>query len=230
MEKDELILTAENIHREFVTGDTTLGVLNGLSLKVKRGETVAVTGASGVGKSTLLHILGGLDRPTKGDVTLGSIDLNQQSETELAKLRNQKVGFVFQFHHLLQNFTACENVMIPMLVAGCSIAEATRKSELLLAQVGLSSRTTHRPSQLSGGEQQRVAVARALANDPEVVLADEPSGNLDTATGRQLHDLLFKLNEEQGTTFVVATHNTELAQQCGREATIVAGQMSLNAS
>lgn len=195
-------------------------------MKVKRGETVAVTGASGVGKSTLLHILGGLDRPSGGEVTLGTVRLNQQSESELARLRNEKVGFVFQFHHLLQDFTAVENVMMPMLVAGLSTSEATRKSELLLAQVGLSSRTTHRPSQLSGGEQQRVAVARALANNPEVVLADEPSGNLDTTTGRQLHDLLFRLNREQGTTFVVATHNSELAELCGRETTIVAGQMS----
>ena len=152
---------------------------------------VAVTGASGVGKSTLLHILGGLDRPSKGRVTVSRTSFEGLSEADLARFRNRKVGFVFQFHYLLDDFKALENVMIPMILGGRSHPEAARRGELLLEQVGLKDRMTHRPKQLSGGEQQRVAVARALANEPEIVLADEPSGNLDTATGRKLHDLLF---------------------------------------
>ena len=213
MEPNERILIGEDIHREFVTADATLPVLKGISLSLSQGEAVAITGASGVGKSTLLHILGGLDRPTSGRVRLGGEDLTSKSESHLARLRNEKVGFVFQFHHLMQDFSALENVMIPMLVAGLERSEAARRAELLLGKVGLRDRTSHRPSELSGGEQQRVAVARALANEPEVVLADEPSGNLDTATGRQLHDLLFQLNEDNGTTFLVATHNAELAER-----------------
>jgi lipoprotein-releasing system ATP-binding protein len=226
MDEVENILTATDIHRSFAAGATQLPVLSGVSLRVRKGEVVAITGASGVGKSTLLHILGGLDRPTSGVVSVSGALLAQQTDEQLAKFRNRKIGFVFQHHYLMEDFSALENVMLPILVAGKSHQEASQRSELLLGEVGLSNRTGHRPKQLSGGEQQRVAVARALANDPEVVLADEPSGNLDTATGRKLHDLLFRLNSESATTFLIATHNLELAECCSRRLEIAAGQMS----
>ncbi len=220
---NESILSAKDIHREFRTASAVLPVLTGVNLDISRRQTVAVTGASGVGKSTLLHILGGLDRPTKGEVWLGGMSLSGQSEKSLAIFRNEKIGFVFQFHYLLEDFTALENVMIPLLVAGVRKTDAVGKGELLLEQVGLKDRAEHRPHQLSGGEQQRVAVARALANNPDIVLADEPSGNLDTATGRRLHELLFDLNSQQGITFLIATHNQELAARCDRNLTIVDG-------
>lgn len=226
MESTNCILSASGVSREFETAEGTLPVLNGISLEVKRGQMAAVTGASGVGKSTLLHLLGGLDRPTQGEVTIGGTSLTGLNETELARFRNRKVGFVFQFHYLLDDFNALENIAIPMILAGRSHAEATRRGELLLEQVGLSSRRTHRPRELSGGEQQRVAVARALANEPEIVLADEPSGNLDTATGRRLHDLLFRLSKENGTTYLVATHNRELADRCDVEYQLAEGKLS----
>ena len=225
---DNNILKAADIHREFTTAKGTLEVLKGISLEVKQGQMVAVTGASGVGKSTLLHILGGLDRPTKGEVRIGEQRLNELSETGLARFRNRKVGFVFQFHYLLEDFTALENVLVPLLLAGQSREAGMARVELLLEQVGLTDRATHRPRELSGGEQQRIAVARALANQPEIVLADEPSGNLDTATGRKLHDLLFRLNAENGTSFLIATHNRELADQCAVECTMADGLIAYN--
>ncbi len=225
MDSSGQILAAADLHREFKTAEGVLAVLKGIDLQVRRNEMLAVTGASGVGKSTLLHILGGLDRPTSGEVTLDEIAIAHLSEQELARLRNQKVGFVFQSHYLLDDFSALENAMIPMLLAGRSHPDARRRAELLLADVGLTDRQSHRPKQLSGGEQQRVAVARALANEPGIVLADEPSGNLDTATGRMLHDLLFRLNERNGTTFVIATHNRELADRCHREIQMADGRI-----
>ncbi len=223
---DEYILTANDIHREFKTANAALPVLKGISLKMKKREVAAVTGASGVGKSTLMHILGGLDRPTSGDVWVDSTKLGDKSEQELAQFRNKHIGFVFQFHYLLEDFTALENVMMPLLVAGKKRNEATKKAELLLEQVGLSDRTTHLPRHLSGGEQQRVAVARALANEPQIVLADEPSGNLDTTTGRKLHELLFQLNRDNETSFLIATHNQELAGACSRRFEIVDGHLA----
>ena len=210
MDSNNFILSAEDIHREFKTPESTL----------------AVTGASGVGKSTLLHILGGLDHPTSGEVKISNVTLNGKSEKELARFRTKKVGFVFQFHYLLDDFSALENVMIPMLLNGKKRTEAIEQGELLLQQVGLIDRKSHRPKQLSGGEQQRVAVARALANEPEIVLADEPSGNLDTATGRKLHDLLFHLNSQKSISFLIATHNEELAQGCDRRLTLVDGVLA----
>ncbi len=219
------LLAAIDVYREFRTADGNLPVLKGISLTVAQREMVAITGASGVGKSTLLHVLGGLDRPTRGEVTIGGMSFTGQSEEALAKFRNRKVGFVFQFHYLLEDFTALENVMIPMLISGKDKGEAQRQGELILEEVGLTGRRHHRPRQLSGGEQQRVAVARALANSPDIVLADEPSGNLDTATGRMLHDLLFRLNSEKNITFVIATHNREFAEKCNRELRMVDGRM-----
>ncbi len=225
MQQSKHILEATGVHRQFETAEGTLQVLKGVDLAVKRGEMVAITGVSGVGKSTLLHILGGLDRPSDGQVSLDGMAFSSLTEEERAKIRNQKVGFVFQFHYLLEDFTALENVMIPMLLAGVKRTDAARQGELLLAEVGLSGRKSHRPDQLSGGEQQRVAVARALANDPGVVLADEPSGNLDSATGRMLHDLLFRLNSEKSTTFLIATHNQELAERCTRQLHMADGRL-----
>ncbi len=225
MENEDIILSAIEIHREFQTAEARLHVLKGITFDVKRSQMVAVSGASGVGKSTLLHILGGLDRPSHGEVKIAGMSLNKQPEQWLARFRNICVGFVFQFHYLLDDFTALENVMMPMFVAGASRGVALQKGELLLEQVGLTSRKSHRPRQLSGGEQQRVAVARALANDPGIVLADEPSGNLDTATGQKLHELLLRLNSDNGITFLIATHNRKLAEACHRQLEIADGRV-----
>lgn len=225
-ELQNTILLAENIHREFETANSVLPVLRGINLTLEKGETAAITGASGVGKSTLLHILGGLDKPTSGRVTISDLALEGKSETELARFRNKKVGFVFQFHYLLEDFSALENVMVPMFLAGADKRSARERAERILGRVGLIDRAAHRPHQLSGGEQQRVAVARALANDPEILLADEPSGNLDTATGNRLHDLMFELNEDRKTSLVIATHNRELASRCQREFRMADGKLT----
>ncbi len=225
MENDSLVLSAKDLHREFETPETTLPVLRGVSLSMNRQEMVSVTGASGVGKSTLLHILGGLDRPTRGEVWVAGVTLEGQSEKELAKFRTERIGFVFQHHFLLNDFSALENVMIPSILRGRNATDARQRGEQLLSQVGLTDRRNHRPGQLSGGEQQRVAVARALANDPDIVLADEPSGNLDTATGRKLHDMLFELKAEKSISFLIATHNQELAERCDRQLKLVEGKV-----
>lgn len=226
MEVRQTILTAREVHRTFKTPENTLHVLKGISMEVFRGEMVAVTGESGVGKSTLLHILGGLDHPTGGEVRFGNESLSGKTEKQLAQFRTKKVGFVFQSHYLLKDFSALENVMVPMILDGQSQSGAREKGELLLEQIGLIDRRSHRPTQLSGGEQQRVAVARALANDPEIVLADEPSGNLDTATGRKLHDLLFGLKEDRSMTFLITTHNQELAKRSDRWYVLADGKIS----
>ncbi len=226
MEVRQTVLTAREVHRTFKTPENTLHVLKGVSMEVSRGEVVAVTGESGVGKSTLLHILGGLDRPTDGDVSFGNESLSGKTEKQLARFRTKKVGFVFQSHYLLKDFSALENVMVPMILDGQTQSAAREKGELLLAKIGLIDRRSHRPTQLSGGEQQRVAVARALANDPEIVLADEPSGNLDTATGRKLHDLLFGLSDDRSMTFLIATHNQELAKRSDRWYILADGKIS----
>ena len=225
MDTKDNILSAVDIHREFETVETRLHVLRGITFDVQRSEMVGITGASGVGKSTLLHILGGLDRPTRGEVRVDGQPLTGRSEKWLAQFRNKRIGFVFQHHYLMDDFTALENVMIPMFVAGTPRSKAVQKGELLLERIGLTSRKSHRPRQLSGGEQQRVAVARALANDPEIVLADEPSGNLDTSTGRMLHELLFRLNADSDVTFLIATHNRELAEGCHRRLEITDGRI-----
>ena len=226
MDLDTKVLSATDIHREFTTANGVLPVLKGISMDLERGEIAAVTGASGVGKSTLLHVLGGLDRPTRGEVRINDELLTGKSEQAMAQFRTRNVGFVFQFHYLLEDFTALENVMIPMILAGRDLSDARRDAELLLGQVGLTDRTSHRPRELSGGEQQRVAVARALANSPTVVLADEPSGNLDTTTGRKLHDLLFGLSRDKSISFVIATHNQELAAACDRTFHMVDGRVA----
>lgn len=213
---DNRFLLAQGIYRSFNTSEGILEVLKGIDLELQKGEMTAITGESGVGKSTLLHILGGLDRPTKGSIEINHESLADKDESRLAAFRNRQVGFVFQHHYLLEDFTALENVMIPALVKGVAKDKATTIAEQLLAEVGLTDRKTHRPKQLSGGEQQRVAVARALINDPGIVLADEPSGNLDTKTSEKLHQLFVDLNKSRGTTILVATHNKELAKSCNK--------------
>jgi lipoprotein-releasing system ATP-binding protein len=208
---------ARAVHKVFIGGDgRELMVLGGVDLRVEAGEAVAIVGSSGAGKSTLLHLLGGLDRPSSGGVFLGGKDVSEVGGDELAWMRNRSVGFVFQFHHLLREFTALENVMMPCLIFGRSRKDSEARARELLTLVGLDERTSHRPAQLSGGEQQRVAVARALAAEPPLLLADEPSGNLDTQTSADLHDLLFRLRASQGLGMVLVTHNHELASRADR--------------
>ncbi len=194
----------------------TLEVLRGIDLNVYPGQILAIVGPSGAGKSTLLHCVGTLDLPTGGRIRLGTEELTTMSSSRLAAVRNRDIGFVFQFHHLLPEFTALENVMIPGLIQGRPRREMEKRAKALLEEVGLLARATHRPGELSGGEQQRVAVARALALDPKLVLADEPTGNLDTATSDAIHDLFFQINREHGTTIIVVTHNPAFAERMPR--------------
>jgi lipoprotein-releasing system ATP-binding protein len=202
--------------KEYEHGGRTLSVLHNVNVLLEPGEMVAIVGASGVGKSTLLHVLGTLDLPTSGSIRFNDEEITRMSPTRLADFRNREIGFVFQFHHLLPEFTALENVMMPGLLMGRTFAEARERARGLLAEVGLEHRETHKPRQLSGGEQQRVAVARALMNEPLVLLADEPSGNLDTATSSRLHDLLFGLRARRQVSLIVVTHNTDLAARADR--------------
>lgn len=202
-----------------------LTILDGVDIEVRRGEAIAVVGASGAGKSTLLHLLGCLDRPTSGAVMLDGQSVADLPPRQLAAVRNAKIGFVFQFHHLLREFTALENVMMPMLIGGRPRRAAEHEAGALLDEVGLSARVTHKASELSGGEQQRVAVARALANQPAVLIADEPSGNLDTHTSAHLHDLFFRLRADHDVALVLATHNNELASRTDRVLTVMDGNL-----
>ncbi|MCU0452169.1 MAG: ABC transporter ATP-binding protein [Bacteroidetes bacterium] len=212
-----VLIRTENLWKEYRTGkDQTLQVLKGVDLEVRSGEIVAIVGPSGSGKSTLLHLLGGLDRPTLGRVFLNDRDVFAIPEEDLVSFRNSSLGFVFQFHHLLPEFTALENVCMPSLIAGKTLSSAKIRAERLLTDVGIEARLHHPPSELSGGEQQRVAVARALMNEPALVLADEPSGNLDEENGSQLHRLLHELSKEHGLTIVVATHNQDLMKKADR--------------
>lgn len=221
-----VVLAAQQVRKVYEGGDgTPLEVLAGVDLEVHRGEFVSIVGASGAGKSTLLHLLGALDAPTSGRVNLDGLDYANATALELDAVRNQKLGFVFQFHHLLREFTALENVMMPLLIAGRGEAEARVRATEVLASVSLATRLTHLPSQLSGGEQQRVAVARALANDPRVILADEPSGNLDHAHSERLHDLLAALTREFETALVVVTHNRLLAARADRVVAMEGGRL-----
>jgi lipoprotein-releasing system ATP-binding protein len=211
------VLEATGVRKVYRSGDLSLvEVLNHVDLSVQRGEMVAIVGASGAGKSTLLHILGALERPSGGEVGLDGTPYSTLSPERLDALRNRMIGFVFQFHHLLREFTALENVMMPLFIAGWSEDRARSKAEELLAAVGLAGRMTHRPTQLSGGEQQRCAVARAMAADPKVLLADEPSGNLDHHNSERLNDLLFSLARDLETALVVVTHNPVLAERADR--------------
>ena len=221
------VLEGVDLAKEFVGGDGgLLTVRDGVSVAVLQGEMLAIIGASGAGKSTLLHVMGALDRPTRGRVTIGGVDLSGLGDEELARLRNAKVGFVFQFHHLLREFSALENVMMPLRIAGWAPAKAEQRAAELLERVGLGRRMSHRPAHLSGGEQQRTAVARALAVDPAILLADEPSGNLDHANAERLHALFEELSRDLEIAMVIVTHNRALAARADRVLLLEDGKLS----
>ena len=213
------MIEAHNIYKSF--GD--LQVLKGINLMVEKGEIISIVGASGAGKSTLLHIIGTLDKADQGTVAIEGTEINAFSDKKLSDFRNQKIGFVFQFHHLLPEFTALENICIPSFIGGYSKSEAVEKANELLEFLDLKQRAHHKPSELSGGEQQRVAVARALINKPAVILADEPSGNLDSSSSYELHQLFFKLRDAYQQTFIIVTHNKELANMADRKLEIQDG-------
>lgn len=228
MIRRSILLTGENIWKEYPMGkNQVLQVLKGVDIEIRQGEFVVIVGPSGSGKSTLLHLLGGLDRPTEGVIKLGEQNIFTQTDEQLAIFRNQSLGFIFQFHHLLPEFSALENVCMPALIAGKTLKEATPRGKILLDQVGLSERLKHKPNELSGGEQQRVAVARALMNNPQLVLADEPSGNLDEENGLSLHRLLVHLSESFGMTFVVATHNIDLTRRANHVLRLSEGKLNI---
>jgi lipoprotein-releasing system ATP-binding protein len=220
------VLKSEWVTRTFVTGAEELRVLRGADMEVRRGEMVAIVGPSGSGKSTLLHILGGLDRPTSGRVFLDSLDLFGYPEAQLPGLRNRKLGFVFQFHHLLAEFNVVENVALPLLIAGVDRQSAAQRATDVLGEVGFTTRHSHRPGELSGGERAKVAMARALANDPVVVLADEPTGNLDAESADGLAGLMARLCRERGRTMLVVTHNPAVAGRADRRLRLQDGKLS----
>jgi lipoprotein-releasing system ATP-binding protein len=220
------LIALRNLSKEYVDGPRVVRVLSDLDLEIGQGERVAIVGESGVGKSTLLHILGTLDRPTGGEVWFDGENLTSKSDRDLAMFRNREIGFIFQFHHLLPDFTALENVMMPALIAGTATDAARRRACALLTRVGLAERLEHKPGELSGGEQQRVAVARAIVQEPRAVLADEPTGNLDPATGEEVQNLLLELNREHDITLVVVTHSAALAGAMDRTLRLRAGRIA----
>jgi len=216
------MLKAKNIHKAY----GKLDILKGVDLEVKKGEIVTIVGASGAGKSTLLNILGTLDRPDQGQLFINNQEVSKLNNNNLSDFRNQRIGFIFQFHHLLDEFNAVENVSIPAFIKGVARGEAEKKATALLERLGLGERLTHKPNELSGGEQQRVAVARALINDPAIIFADEPSGNLDSANSLELHKLFIRLRDEFNQTFVIVTHNEELANMSDRTVLMKDGLVS----
>ncbi|HXE80159.1 MAG TPA: ABC transporter ATP-binding protein [Vicinamibacterales bacterium] len=219
------LLVASGLHKRYRVGSETIHVLRDLDLEVAAGEMVAIVGASGVGKSTLLHLLGGLDRADTGSIRIGGIEVTSLGDAELVAFRNRHVGFVFQFHHLLPEFDALENAEMPLRIARVPLSDARPRARRLLERVGLGDRLHHRPAMLSGGEQQRVAVARALVMQPTLLLADEPTGDLDEATGAALHGLLREMHAEYGLTSLIATHNPRLAEACDRTLRLEAGRL-----
>ena len=221
----EELIRAEALSKSFQAGESEIRVLEEVDLTIRRGDTVAIVGQSGVGKSTLLHILGILDHPSSGALRFSGEDVFEKSETDLARLRNEFVGFVFQFHHLLPEFNALENVMMPGLIRGVGFAAMRERAESMIAEVGLEHRLRHPVGKLSGGERQRVAVARALVLDPPVVLADEPTGNLDPATGEQIAELLLGMNRNRGTALVIVTHSATMAKHLGRTLLLKDGRL-----
>lgn len=219
------VIVTRGLEKSYAMGSGVVMALSGVDLEVDHGEMVAVMGVSGAGKTTLLHLLGALDRPTKGEVILEGKSLSERTEIELARLRNQHVGFVFQFHHLLPEFSGLENVMIPGLLQGARKKEVEEQAKELLSRMGLAERWNHRPGELSGGEQQRVAIARALINNPSVILADEPTGNLDSSTAETIFELLREINEKNRQTILVATHNRSMAEKMDRVIAVVDGKI-----
>ena len=220
------VIVTRGLEKSYAMGSGEVMALSGVDLEVEHGEMMAIMGVSGAGKTTLLHLLGALDRPTKGEVILEGKSLSDRSEAELARLRNQHVGFVFQFHHLLPEFSGLENVMIPGLLRGARKKEVEEQAKELLNRMGLADRWNHRPGELSGGEQQRVAIARALINNPSIVLADEPTGNLDSSTAETIFELLREINERNRQTILVATHNSSMAEKMDRVIAVVDGKIA----
>ncbi len=225
-EKSEPLLRATNLSKIYYGRAEDVVVFRDVSLEVAQGELVAIVGASGAGKSTLLHLLGGLDRPTSGSIKIGEFDIAKSAELDLACFRNRKIGFVFQFHHLLPEFSAVENVMMPLMIGGATRREASARALALLNRVGLKARVEHQPGELSGGEQQRVALARALACSPTLLLADEPTGNLDQRTGEEVYELIRKMQAEERLTAMIVTHNERLAETCNRVLHLENGRLS----
>ena len=222
---NKVIFNCQDLKKSYHDGTESVHVLKGISLTINSGDRIAIVGPSGSGKSTLMHLLGGLDTPTSGQLFMQGTDWQMISEKQRCQLRNQQLGFVYQFHHLLPEFSALENVAMPLLLAGKAVSDARKQAEVILDQVGLSARVSHKPSQLSGGERQRVAIARALVHQPQCVLADEPTGNLDQATAAKVFELMLSLNERLNTALIIVTHDRQLAAQMDRVLTIQDGHL-----
>ncbi|MCW9027896.1 MAG: lipoprotein-releasing ABC transporter ATP-binding protein LolD [Kangiella sp.] len=221
----ERLIEITNLSRVYEDGASKVTVLESLNMTVEHGEQLAIVGASGSGKSTLLHLIGALDKPTKGEILINGQDVHKLKPKAQGEFRNMNIGFVYQFHHLLPEFTALENVAMPLVIRGINRDQAYRKAAALIKRVGLTNRETHKPSELSGGERQRIAFARALANEPVCVLADEPTGNLDHATALKVYDLMCEINQEMGTTFITVTHDLELASKMQRQLKLEDGHL-----